>query len=268
MSRALALSLAVAAACSGGKGKSIEDARSAPKPSDATSAVPAATVHAYRVDTTAKTGDVQIRVEWKDVPQPLRAPGSPTSCGPARVPALAPSTLWGIPDVLVTVDVDHGKAFEPAAARVVLEGCSFAPRAVVAGPSVHIASAMLAPTTVTLQEIAKPLGGAAIAAAKPRTIYLPVAGHEVEAALEPNTVYTLAAGAGPDDLAVIVSATTPYVAVTEPSGNAVLRGVPVGTHPVRAYLPPRNGAEARSVSGTVTVTESALAEITLDISRP
>ncbi len=264
MSRALVFVLA--AACSGGKGKSIEDARSAPKPIDATAAVPAATVHGYRVDTAAKTGDVQIRVEWKDVPQPLRAPGPPTSCGSARAAALAPSTLWGIPDVLVTVDVDHGKAFEPAAARIVLEGCSFAPRAVVAGTTVHIASAMAAPTTVTLQEIAKPLGGAAIAGAKPRTIYLPITGHEVEAALAPDTVYVLAAGT--DDLGVIVSATSPYVAVTEPSGNTVLRGVPVGTHPVRAYLPPRNSAEARTASGTITVTEGALAEITLDISRP
>jgi hypothetical protein len=120
---------------------------------------------------------------------------------------------------------------------------------------------------VALQEVAKPLGGATIAG-KPRTIYLPIAGHEVDVALEPDTVYTVTSGAGSDDLAVVVSATTPYVAVTEPSGNALLRGVPVGTHPVRAYLPARNGAEARLASGTITVNEGALAEITLDISRP
>ena len=94
MRRAL-VAVVVLAGCSGSKGKAsaIEDARSAPKAIDAAAPAPAATVHPYRVDTAAKTGDVQIRVEWKDVPQPLRAPGPATACGTPRVPALAPSTL-------------------------------------------------------------------------------------------------------------------------------------------------------------------------------
>ena len=66
----------------------------------------------------------------------------------------------------------------------------------------------------------------------------------------------------------IVSATTPYVAVTEAQGQVVLRDVPVGTHPVRAWLPPRNGGEARTAAGTITVSAGTLADITLDISRP
>lgn len=265
----LAVSLA---ACSGNKAKQIEDARSSSspgtaKPADAAAPAPPplATVHGYRVDPAAKTGDVQIRVEWKDVPQALRAPGPPTTCGRPRSPALAPSTLWGIPDVLVSVDVDHGKAFEPPRARLALEDCQFSPRVIVAGPTLHIASAMASPTAVALQEVARPLGGAALTT-KPRTIYLPIIGHEVEAALEPDTVYTVAAGT--DDLAAVVSATTPYVGVTESSGNLVLRDIPIGTHPVRAYLPPRNGIDARVISATVTVTAGALAEITLDLSRP
>jgi len=258
----LRLALVGLAACSGGKAKAVEDARSPPPKAGA---LPPAVVHGYRVDAAAKTGDVQIRVEWKDVPQTLRAPGPNTKCGTPRVPALAPTTTWGVPDVLVIVDVDHGKAFAPLRARLVVEECDFAPRAIVAGPTVVLASAMLEPIAVTLQELAKPLGGAAMAA-KARTIYLPIAGHEVEAALEPDTVYAIAFGA--DDVAAVVSATTPYVAVTEPSGQVVLRDVPVGTHPVRAWLPGRNGADARSAAGAITVTAGQLADLTLDISRP
>jgi hypothetical protein len=252
-------------ACSGGKSKAVEDAKSAPRPADAPPVAPAV-VHGYRVDTAAKTGDVKITVEWKDTPQVLRAPGPPTKCGTPRTPAVAPATLWGIPDVLVIVDVDHGRAFTPPSARLVVEDCDFAPRAVVAGPTVLLASAMLEPVAVTLQALARPLAGAAIAGTKPRTIYLPIAGHEVEAALEPDTVYAVAFGT--DDIAAVVSATSPYVAVTEAAGAVTMRDVPVGTHPVRAYLPARNGGDARTTQGTITVTEGNLAEITLDISRP
>jgi len=257
--------LAVLAACSGGKGKAVEDAKSAPKPIDAPPVAPA-TLHGYRVDTTVKTGDVKVAVEWKDTPQALRAPGPATKCGTPRPPAVVPSTLWGIGDVLVVVDVDHGKAFEPPRGRLVLEECDFAPRAVITGPSLTLASAMPQPVAVTIVELARPLTGSAVAGAKPRTIYLPIAGHEVEAALEPDTVYSISYGT--DDIAAVVSATSPYVAVTEASGGLTMRDVPVGTHPVRAYLPARNGGEARTAAGTITVTEGNLAEITLDISKP
>lgn len=262
----LRVAVILVAACSGGKTKPVvEDARR-PTPSDAATPVIALAVATpYRTDKTAKTGDVQVRVEWRDVPQALRAPGPTTRCGGPRVPVLVPTTMWGVPDVLVAIDVDHGKAFTPTRPRIVVEDCAFAPRAVVAGEAVAIASAMHEPITVTLQEVARPLGGAAVAG-KPRALYLPIAGHEIEAALEPNTVYTIAFGG--DDVAALVSATTPYVATTEASGNVVLRDVPVGTYPVRAWLPARGGNEARAAATTVTVTEGALAEVTLDISRP
>jgi hypothetical protein len=175
-------------ACSGGKVKVSEDARSSSPKSDALAALPPAMVHGYRVDPAAKTGDVQIRVEWKDVPQPMRAPGPVTTCGTPRTPALAPSTTWGVPDVLVVVDVDHGKAFDPPRGRVVLAECNFVPRAVIAGPTVTLASAMPGPAAITLQDVARPLAGAALTGTKPRTIHLPIAGHEVEATLEPDTV--------------------------------------------------------------------------------
>jgi hypothetical protein len=259
------LVLALLAACSGNKTKAIEDAKSAPKPAvDAAPPVAPAVVHGYRVDTTAKTGDVKVMVEWKDVPQPLRSPGPTTKCGTPRVPTLAPTTLWGVPDVLLVVDIDHGKALSTGKPRLVLEECDFAPRALVAGGALLVASAMTEPLAVSISELAKPLGGAAITG-KARTIQLPIAGHEVEVALEPDTVYAIAFGT--DDVAAVVSATTPYVAVTDNSGGATLRDVPVGTHPVRAYLPARNGGEAKTVAGTIIVTAGTLAEITLDLAK-
>lgn len=269
VSRAL-LVLALAG-CSGGKAKTVEDARQKPSgdaPGEASADAPAVTpaaVRDYRVDATGKTGDVQIKVEWKDTPQALRAPGPPTRCKSPRRPAVVPATLWGVADVLVTVDVDHGKAFEAPQARVVLGECAFSSRAVVAGASVAIASAMHEPVEVTLQELARPLGGAPLSTPS-RVLRLPIAGHELDVALEPNTVYALAYGT--DDVAAVVAATTPYVGVTDPSGTLVLRDVPVGTHPVRAVLPARNGGDARTAVGTVTVTAGSLAEVTLDISRP
>ncbi len=261
----LRLCAVVLAACSGGKAKAVEDAKHAPPKADATPSPPPALVHGYRVDTAAKTGDVQVRVEWKDVPLAMRAPGPVTACGTPRAAALVPTTTWGVPDVLVVVDVDHGKAFEPSTARIVIEDCELSPRTVVAGATLAIASAMQEPVTVAITEVARPLAGAPLAG-KPRTVYLPITGHEVEAALEPDTVYTVAYGTG--DVAAVVRATTPYVAVTDPSGQVVMRDVPVGTHPVRAWLLARNGGESRTATGTITVTAGVLADITLDISHP
>lgn len=263
----LAVMLALVACSSRGKGKAVEDAGRTPgKPTDASAPSPSvAVVRDYRVDADAKTGDVKITIEWKDTPKAVRAPGPATKCGTPRTPAVAPTTLWGVPDVLVLVDVDHGKAFDPPPVRIALEECSFSPRAVVAGSALALVSAMPEPTTISLQELARPLGGEPLAT-KPRTIQLPIAGHEAVAALAPNTVYAVAFGT--DDIAAVISATHPYVGVTESSGATLLRGVPIGTHPVRAYLPARNGADARSIASTVTVTEGALAEVTLDLGQP
>jgi hypothetical protein len=262
--------LLAAAACSGGKAKTVEDAHP-PRPVDAAAPPPPpAVAHGYHVDPDMPKpvyGDVQVRVEWKDTPQPLRAPGPPTPCKTPRAPALAPTTTWGIPDVLVAIDVDHGRAFTAPATppRIVLEDCELTPRALVAGTTVALSSAMPTPATATIVELARPLGGPPLTA-PPRSVQLPIAGHTVELALEPNTVYAIAYGT--DDVAAVASAASPYVAVTDSSGNVSLRGVPIGTYPVRAYVPARAGAEARLASGTVTVTAGAVAEITLDLGRP
>lgn len=277
-SRAALVGLAIAvgsggAGCSGGKPKAVEDARHPVATGDAGSAgatptqtTPATPLGPYRVDPAAKTGDVQIRVEWKDVPAALRASPGPTPCGSPARPALSPTTTWGIPEALVSIEVDHGKALAPARPRIELAECALAPRLAIAGTALTIASAVEEPQTVTLAEVGHVPLGSPTTAGTPRTLYLPIVGHEVEAALTPGSIYTVTFGAS--ETATIVAATTPYVAITEPTGQVIVRDVPVGTHSVRAWLPKRGPLEPRTATGTVTVTEGALAEITVDISVP
>jgi hypothetical protein len=247
----------VAAACSGNKTapKTVgEDAKagSAPPPIDA----------AVHVDPNAK-GDVQIRVEWKEVPADARAAPGRTACGTARAPAVAPTVLWGIPDVFVAIDATGSGAGGPQ--RVVLGDCTLTPRAVVATGTLALASAMQAPAKLTLVRAGElPLGGT-LKDDKPREVYLPIAGHEVDVTLDPGAIYRVAAG---DESAWVVATDSPYVALTEASGNVVLHNVPAGPHAVTAWLPARSGQPARVGKATVNVAASALTEVTVDISKP
>src|ERR1043165_878967 len=50
-------------------------------------------------------GDVQLRVEWKDVPIEARASAGRTPCNTPRAPSVAPTTTWGAPDIVVMIDV-------------------------------------------------------------------------------------------------------------------------------------------------------------------
>jgi hypothetical protein len=246
--------LAVLAACSGSKTtpKVVhEDARRDASGADV----------ALHVDPGK--GDVQIRVEWKDVPVDARASPGRTTCGTARTASVAPTTTWGIGDVFVAIDVPADK--KPSTHRVVLADCALSPRASISSGTLAIASAMQTPTKVTLQRAgAMPLG-TALKEDKPRDVFLPIAGHEVELALDAGTIYRIAAG---DESAWIVATDHPFVAVTEPSGTVLLRDVRAGTHAVTAWLPPRAGQPARTAHGTVTLAAGGFAEVTLDITKP
>ena len=132
----------VVAACSGRgatKPRVVEDAPVMAKP-----VVPAGP---YKADATFAKGDVQIRVEWKDVPVEARGSAGRTACGTAKVPAVAPTTTWGIPDVVVMIDANHGKALAGSGSgslggqgmRIVLEHCALAPRvAIVESPVIVV----------------------------------------------------------------------------------------------------------------------------------
>lgn len=247
-------------ACSGKRPRAVEDARhgqlvgdgggSAAKP-----AVPPAPTGPYRVDPAAKLGDVQVRVEWKDVPVALRASPGMTPCGTPIAPALVPTATWGVPEAFVSIETDHGIALPSLRPRVVVADCALKPRLAVAGTTLAIASAAEQPQTVTLTA----------GTAEAHTIQLPVIGHEVEVTLAAGSEYTVALGAA---TATIQAATTPYVAITEPTGQVIVRDVPIGTHRVRAWLPRRGALEPRTVTGSVTVTEGSLAQVTLDLTSP
>ncbi len=257
----LVLALVAVLGCSGNKAapKAVhEDAR-------AGSAQPTPDAPPVPVDPNAR-GDVQIRVEWKDVPVDARAAPGRTACGTARPAAVAPTTTWGVPEVFVSLDAKASQTPSPSPSpkRIVLGDCVLSPRVDVAHDGLSIASALQAPAKVTIQRAGQlPLGGA-VKDDKAREIYLPIAGHEVEIPVDNGGVYRIAAG---DELAWVIATDNPYVAVTESGGSVVLRDVPVGPHAVTAWLPARSGQPARVAKGTVHVAPSALTEVTLDLTK-
>lgn len=245
--------LVVLAACSGSKSRP-EDARhvvhEAPRDAAVTSDAPA-----------TGDGDVQIRVEWKDAPSVVRASPGRNACGNAKAGSVSPTTTWGIPDVFVVIDLP-GKA-ATADAHITLQDCVLSPRIAIAGSSLVIESGVEAPAKVSLHQVGKlPFGGDLTDVA--RTVYLPIAGHEVVATLEPGALYRVDSD---ESAAWIVAADRPFFAITEANGQIVLRDVPVGAHAVTAWLPPRGDQPARIAHGTATVVAGGLAEVTLDISK-
>lgn len=239
------LALVALACCSGAKPRPVvDDARHVTPPRDAATS-----------DAAAGKGDVQVRVEWHDVPVVARASPGRTSCGTPVTPAVSPTTTWGLPDAVVTIDRDLGKLPDPGA-RVVLHRCALVPRVIVAGAAVAIASDEEAPARLVLASSGANAGR--------RPIELPIAGHEVQVSLVPGVTYTLATDEHePQAVAWIVAANRPTL-VTDATGQATFRELPAGTYPVTAWLPARD----RTGHGQVTVVAGALAEVTLDLTAP
>lgn len=220
-----ALAALLVAACSGGKPKvASEDAKPIVHPGDAAVAREVAPIPPGK-------GDVSIRVEWHDVPVEARA-GKP--CGPD----VAPTTTWGIPDAVVAL-AGSGSGSGAPEARVVIGRC-ITPRVQIATEKLVIASGLMQPAALSFDD---------------KPVMLPIAGHEVTAALAPGR-HTLVEG---DARAWVV--TEPLAAITDASGVAILRDVPTGVYPVTAWLPTVN----RSAKGEVTVTPGALVEVTLQL---
>lgn len=251
-------------ACSTGAPRPIDDhvvGSAAPMPPP-----PAPPTGPYRIQSGEfARGDVQVRVEWPDVPVEARASSGRTACGTAAAPAVAPTTTWGIPDAIVAIDADHGKAAVDPGTRVVLASCALSPRVALAGAAVVVESDSEAPAQLALARAgsASPLVAAAGSGAV--AIDLPIAGHAVSVPLAGNALYELSGSAA--EPAWLVTATQPYVAVTEASGQVVLRDVPIGSYAVEALVPPRGGQPVRSGHASVTVTANALAEVTVQIGR-
>jgi hypothetical protein len=240
------------AACGSSKPRSVDDARR-PATATATDATP--------IDAAAKpaatTGDVQVRVEWADVPVAARTSPGMTSCGTPRAAAVAPTTTWGIPEALVIVD---GAPPVTGQARVRFADCALTPRLVVGG-SIALDTTADRPLAIRLAHRFQATAlRSAVEAASPRTVQLPIAGHTATLPLAANEVLELSADVKDSDPAWVVGGAG---AVTDASGTVLVEDVPVGTHTVRAWLPPRAGQPARLAEGTVTVAAGDLAELTL-----
>jgi hypothetical protein len=243
----------VLGACSSGKRRSPEDARRLTPAGDA-AIVPADAATAPR----SPSGDVQVRVEWVNVPPAARSSAGKTACGTPRAPSVAPTTTWGIPDVVVIVDGAPGALAE---ARVRLAACALSPRIAI-GKALVVDSATDRPATVVLSHRgrASDLRVEIKSAIPARTIQLPIAGHAVTTSLADDAVFEVTTARG--DPAWIVAA---HAAVTDPSGVVLVRDVPPGIHTVRAWLPPRGDQPARHAAGEVTVVDGDLAELTLKL---
>ena len=204
----------------------------------------------------AGSGDLQIRVEWADVPVAARSAPGRTPCGTPRTPSVAPTTTWGVPDALVVVD---GAAPPGTAARVTLGDCTITPRLAV-GSSLAIASAVDRPANLVLRK-----RGTLdhLVAGDPIAVLLPIAGHSVTAALEPGAIYSLETDAAEPEVAFVAAVASGYV--TEANGQLLARDLPAGPHTVTAWLPPRGGQPAHLGRGTVMVTAGDLASLTVTL---
>jgi hypothetical protein len=256
----LALLLLVAAACSG-KARPDGVGSSGAGGSAGGSAGSAGAAGSGAPAAPSAPGDVQIRVEWADVPMAARASPGRTPCHTPRAPSVAPTVTWGVPEAVVIVE---GAPADAAEARVVLADCALSPRVAI-GSSLVVESAADRPTSVALTRRAElPKPEAAAAAAAPRVLRLPIVGHAVAVPLEAGGVYELATADKDPELAWIVAPRPGAgAAVTDADGQIVLRGLPAGPHAVLAWLPPRAGQPARIARGTVTVTAGQLAELKL-----
>lgn len=244
--------LVALAACGGGNKPAGEDAARAARDAaipDAGSAAPA-------------VGEAAIRVEWKAVPTIARQSPGKTACNTPRTAQVAPTTMWGIPDAIVLTE----RAPAPGTARIVLAGCALTPRIAIAKELV-VESALDRPAKLTLTKHGTIGSLGSLTAGETRAIQLPIAGHAVSIALEPDTVYRVAieasglADAIDDEDAWIVNAPG---GVTDSGGLATLK-LPSGSHDVTAWLPSRGGQDWKVVKSKVTVETGQLAELAIDL---
>ena len=251
------------AACSSGKPRHVEDAASTvgsagPSGSAVGSGALSSAPRPVDAPPAPATGDVQVRVEWPTMPLAARVSPGTSACGTPLAPQVTPTTTWGIPEVAVFVDAADQP---PAVVRVAVERCAVTPR-IASGSTLAIASAGDRPlrASLTSRFAIRDPKTATKAASTP--IALPIAGHEVTTALDGGAIYRVAPD-GKDVGDGYVVAGTAFV--TDLTGVALIKDVPLGKHAVRAWLPPRGGQPARSAKGEVTVEAGDLAELTLTL---
>jgi hypothetical protein len=256
------LGVALLAGCSGTP-RAEDAAHGVVARDDAAPVAPATSRDAAPADPArGGSGDLQVRVEWPDTPVAARSSPGRTRCNTPRLPAVTPTTTWGIPDVVVVIE---GAAPPATAARITVADCALTPRIAV-GDSLAITSALDRPAKLLLRKrgALDEVAAASPAAPSPAIpVLLPIAGHTVTAALEPSVAYSLETDASTPEVAVVAAIANGYV--TEANGQVVARELAVGPHAVTVWLPARAGQPGRSGRGTATITAGDLATLTISL---
>jgi hypothetical protein len=207
----------------------------------------------------ATSGDLQIKVEWPDVPAVARSSPGRTSCNTARTPSVAPTTTWGVPGALVII---AGASPALAAAHITLADCAFTPRVAIGG-SLAITSAADRPAKLVLRKRGSAAAPAQLTAGDPIQVMLPIAGHTVTTVLDPGAIYSLETDEADPEVAFVAAVAGGYV--SDSGGLVTSHGLAVGRHAVTAWLPPRAGQPARTGHATATVAGGELAELTVTL---
>ncbi len=227
----------------------------------------------YTVDEAAAAagGNLRVIVRWPDTPQARRASPGENGCQRARLPSVVPDELWGVADVVVALTARRGKR-PPAAAELTLsaETCAVSPRLAVALPGARLllANRDASPHTAKVKSHALREGIASLGSVgggASRGVRLPWRGHRVELLLEePATLHVELEGKhGAEDGAWLVVAPTPYAGITDRAGGVLFSAVPAGEVEVKAWIPPRAGAKAVEMTGTIEVKAGQTAELVL-----
>ena len=221
-----------------------------------------------RAATAARSGagDLQVRVEWPEVPVAARVSPGRTHCNTPRAASVAPTTTWGIPEALVVVEgaaapARGGLSAASAPARVTLADCALTPRIAV-GDRLAITSAVDRPAKLVLRK-----RGALdqLAAGPAIPVMLPIAGHTVTVALDAGAIYSVETDDADPEFAFVAAVAGAFV--TDATGHALIRDLAAGAHAVTAWLPPRGGQPARVGHGTATVAAGDLEELTLKLTK-
>jgi hypothetical protein len=219
------------------------------------------------------TGNLELRVEWKDAPAAVRASPGRTPCGGARRGRAKVHTLWGVANAIVFVE-DAGPSAGAGAPPVMLtvRDCELTPTALVvasapAAVRVYNADAKTQAVTIEPAITLDDLAGAPVKVTKKASrAALPWMGSEIEAAIAQPGALAIATADAPGDLAwVLAPPAGGAAAVTDDTGVAGFDRLAPGTHAITAWLPPAAGEKARVVTGEATIAVGKTTKLTIDL---
>jgi hypothetical protein len=212
------------------------------------------------------TGRISVSVVWPTAPAAVRASPGYTACHTPRPARAQVGTLHGVTGAFVVVtDLPATAASDAKVRRLTVRDCAIEPAASEAGGASLEVQTQDVAHAVVVTRTGKPWldDDGIIAPVELARARLPVLGHTITVALgEPGAIRVAADGAD-DDAAWVLAPPHRFAGVTDDTGALGLGDVPAGTHTVVAWLPPRAGQPAQRATGSVTVTDGAVADVKL-----